>query len=529
MGYAEKRGDYYRGRYKVSPGKYGTVADANGETIRFRTKREATKAANDEESRARARVHPQQGKKITFGAYASRWYASQQTELATSTLQNYRNHIESHLLPSFEGTLLTDIDRGAVDAWTAAERASGYSRNSVQTYRSILHLILGDAMEEGLVTANPASVRRGRGRRTGRSRARGQEKIVTDPLGALLIAERVAALTGRDGDFVQTVTIAYTGMRFGEITGLARAFVRPGAIRVEQQLYELGYNRWEQGPPKDDSRRTIDIPRFLDQLLSEHIARTPPQPCVCHGMPVVFRSPRLEGGLRVPRTIIAQEAGVSTATISRALRRPEVVSASTRARVQAALERLNVISEPTGNQLTHWDRDDFRREAFTPAASGWYPQRGTREPARPVCLRADPWPGTVIRGRWSAAQAEACWTPVATGLTPHGLRHCHRTWMEDIGTRRVLMDERMGHLDGSVSARYAHVTPGMRTRLLAGLTELWEDALSARLELCPRSPVAVLDRLLQEHAQKIISPDSPNSLPDRNLRWFDQQRSRVAS
>lgn len=33
--------------------------------------------------------------------------------------------------------------------------------------------------------------------------------------------------------------------------------------------------------------------------------------------------------------------------------------------------------------------------------------------------------------------------------------------MEDLGTEKVHMDERMGHIDGSVSARYAHVTPGM--------------------------------------------------------------------
>jgi hypothetical protein len=46
--------------------------------------------------------------------------------------------------------------------------------------------------------------------------------------------------------------------------------------------------------------------------------------------------------------------------------------------------------------------------------------------------------------------------------------------MEDLGTEKVLMDERMGHIDGSVSARYPHVTPGMRKRLITGLTEQWE-------------------------------------------------------
>lgn len=35
----------------------------------------------------------------------------------------------------------------------------------------------------------------------------------------------------------------------------------------------------------------------------------------------------------------------------------------------------------------------------------------------------------------------------------------------------------MGHIDGSVSACYAHVTPGMHKRLMLGLTEQWEAAL----------------------------------------------------
>jgi hypothetical protein len=69
--------------------------------------------------------------------------------------------------------------------------------------------------------------------------------------------------------------------------------------------------------------------------------------------------------------------------------------------------------------------------------------------------------------------------------------------MEDLGTEKVLMDERMGHIDGSVSARYAHVTPGMRRRLMAGLTQQWEASLDARRKMHPRSSVAVLDRFLR--------------------------------
>jgi hypothetical protein len=68
--------------------------------------------------------------------------------------------------------------------------------------------------------------------------------------------------------------------------------------------------------------------------------------------------------------------------------------------------------------------------------------------------------------------------------------------MEELRTPPKLMDERMGHEDGSVQARYSHITPDMRSSLLKGLTQQWEAALDARRALRPRSPVAVLDRLL---------------------------------
>ncbi|MDH6119331.1 hypothetical protein [Kitasatospora sp. GAS206B] len=60
----------------------------------------------------------------------------------------------------------------------------------------------------------------------------------------------------------------------------------------------------------------------------------------------------------------------------------------------------------------------------------------------------------------------------------------------------MLADERIGHLDGSVQARYSHVTQEMREELMDGLTRIWGAALEARRRMSPRSPVAVLDALL---------------------------------
>lgn len=105
-------------------------------------------------------------------------------------------------------------------------------------------------------------------------------------------------------------------------------------------------------------------------------------------------------------------------------------------------------------------------------------------------------PGVPARGRGASKRAELCWRPLAPGLTPHGLRHTHKTMMEELGTPPKLMDERMGHQDGSVQARYSHVTAPMRAHLMAGLTELWEQSLAARRQLNLASPIPALHRLL---------------------------------
>ncbi|WP_327354488.1 LacI family DNA-binding transcriptional regulator [Streptomyces sp. NBC_01304] len=498
MGYAEKRATYWRARYKLADGKYPTLTDATGAVIKFATKREAKQAADEEEAKVRRGVWraPDLGQE-TFGEYASRWYEAQ--DLAASTMQNYKRHIEEHLLPDFEDKALAGILRTDVDAWAKKERAA-YAASSVKTWRSTLHLILEDAVDEGLITANPATRRRGRGRRAGRSRDRGPEKVITDALGILLAAERASLLSGRDDEFVATVHKGYTGIRWGELVGLETEFVRPEAFRIEWQLYELDTGEFVRCPPKDDSYRTIDSTDWLSSLVFDHIARTKPQPCPCHGKTYVYRglgAARTGGHQGAKLVDVARRADVSTGTVSNVLNRPERVTEATRAKVEHAIADLGFIrGGTTSEHASHWRRNSFSTWLFTPAVSGWYPKKAPQE-ARPVPILGEPYPGLPIRGRNSQGRADSCWLPIAKGLTPHGLRHTHRAQMEDLGTEKVLMDERMGHLDGSVSARYAHVTPGMRRRLIAGLTQQWESALDARLSMGPRSPVAVLDRLLR--------------------------------
>jgi integrase len=499
LGYAENLGSYWRGRYKVASGRYATVADTDGATIRFRTKTAAKRAADAEEAKLLAGMKKAAAERITFGAYVSRWYAAQ--DLAASTMQNYRRHIEEHLLPAFEDHAVADIQNTDIGAWEKRERAVPYAASSVKTWRATLHLILADAVDEGLRDSNPAAKRRGRGKRAGRSRNRGPEKTVTTALGILLLAERTAILSGRDDEFVAIVLMGYTGMRWGECVGLETRFVRPRSVRVEWQLYELDTGELHRCPPKDDSYRDIDTPGFVGALLAGHIARTKPQPCECHGLNYVFRGHGAANGAAsrpgAKLVDVARRASVSAGTVSNVLNRPDAVAEPTRRKVLEVISDLGYMRNAASGELAaHWRRSGFATWLFQPAATGWYPKRGRQE-AHPVPLVAEPWPGIPVRGRGASRRAEACWLPITPGLTPHGLRHSHKTLMREAGTAPKLMDERMGHEDGSVQSRYDHITPGMRQALVAALTEMWEESLNTRLVMSTGSPVAVLDALLK--------------------------------
>ena len=150
----------------------------------------------------------------------------------------------------------------------------------------------------------------------------------------------------------------------------------------------------------------------------------------------------------------------------------------------------------TGEPAAHWRRSGFATWLFQPAATGRYRKRGAHE-EHPVPLVADPWPGLPVRGRGTAGRAQVCWVPVAPGLTPHGLRHAHKTLMREVGIPPKLRDERMGHEDGSVQTRYDHVTARMRQALVSALTGMREEASDTRRAMSQGSPVAALDALLK--------------------------------
>lgn len=184
----------------------------------------------------------------------------------------------------------------------------------------------------------------------------------------------------------------------------------------------------------------------------------------------------------------------------------------------------------------HERRSNYARRRFRPAADGRHAEARGRK-AYPVLadMASAPWPGTVRRS-WPAAEPGVefapprrqgfwrydieqhhvmSWLPVMNGLTPHGLRHAHKVWMDELGVPVVASEERLGHELPGIIGTYSHTSPAMIKQITDGLQRLWEEALIERAKIADgRSPVPLLDELL-EPARKIVTEDRPRFVPQK--------------
>ena len=126
----------------------------------------------------------------------------------------------------------------------------------------------------------------------------------------------------------------------------------------------------------------------------------------------------------------------------------------------------------------HYRRSNYGRRVFRPACDGRH-EPGTGRPTRLVIADATTWPGIPLAA-WPAAQPGkqphcspprgrgiqaipedtplTCWLPIQPGLTTHGLRHSHKTWMAEDGIPEILAEQRLGHQVPGMRGLYAHVS-----------------------------------------------------------------------
>ena len=253
MAWVEKHGSGFRVRYRLPD---GSVPSENG----FTTHRSALDRAADVESEQRtgAFVDPRLAQ-TCVGEWVRRW--SDAHDVGAGTWAKYDSHLRNHILPRFGEAELGEIGRMTVKAWVKALRRA-LAEPTVQDVVSLFSTIMNEAVDEGLIAANPC-------RRLRINTGAGDERPTATPEQVSLIAGRARLM-----DRVMMIMAAYGGMRWGELAGLQwrRVDLDSGQLSVDGKdgaLHEVG-GTLSLGPPKTKaSVRTVHLPPFLVELLVE--------------------------------------------------------------------------------------------------------------------------------------------------------------------------------------------------------------------------------------------------------------------
>jgi integrase len=448
-------------------------------------------------------------------------------------------HIRHFIRPRWGPLPMSSLTTEEINTWERnLPAAKKISPRTAADARSVLCTILGDAAaaRPPVIPFNPALRPRNRGRKTGRRLLMSPPRTWATPLEALLVAERAALLSGQDDDFVMLTLIACTGMRWGETIGLEREFCHPASINVEWQLAEVK-GRFHRLPPKDDSYRSanwspfipVDLPPFLSAMLAVHAATRPALQCGCAGQ---------HGGSG--RHLFTGPDGGHPRRSNYARRVFRPACDGRYEPQQGKPGNLVIIDGATwpGRPVASWPPAIAGVPFEPPSGRGTARLIGNIANATaicPACRRAVKWlaDGRLVAhnvrsercpgsgGPPAADPALAAWLPVKRGLTPHGLRHSHKTWMIEDKIPEVLAEFRLGHEIPGIRGAYSHTSEQMRQELKDALQARWENALKARFALAPESPVPTLDKLLaplretgRESGRNLASQIPPTNAPE---------------
>ncbi|MFC6091529.1 tyrosine-type recombinase/integrase [Saccharothrix lopnurensis] len=256
MAWVEKHGPAWRVRYRTPD---GTLASETGFTHHTTAKDRARDIESD--LRRGTFVDPTLGD-LPLREWVPTWREAH--DVSPTTQAKYDSHLRNHILPKFGDTPLKEISRMTVKGWIKTLRRS-LAERTVGDVVTLLSMLLGDAVDEGLIGANPC-------RRLRVDTGDHDERPHASPWQVRTIAQRCSPATA-----VLVVTAAYTGLRWGELAGLRRHRVdlTRGTITVDPKdgaLQEVN-GRLELGPPKTKaSARTVHLPPFLVELLKTHHA-----------------------------------------------------------------------------------------------------------------------------------------------------------------------------------------------------------------------------------------------------------------
>jgi len=216
-------------------------------------------------------IHVADTASITVEEAAKNWIATGiANELEPTTIEQYRQHVNLHIVPLIGANLLSRMNVPDIRAFEDEMRATGRSAAMVTKVRGSLGSIFADAQERGQATKNPVREMAGR-RKPGKERRqvkrqKGRLKIGVDIPTPSEIRLFVPAAQGRWRPVL--LTAVFAGLRASELRGLRWSDVdlEKAEIRVHQRADRFN----TIGQPKSVSgERAISIPGILVNTLRE--------------------------------------------------------------------------------------------------------------------------------------------------------------------------------------------------------------------------------------------------------------------
>lgn len=204
--------------------------------------------------------------KVMTGEYADQW-ALGLPHLKVSTATRYRGIVRVHIVPHWGTWQLGKITLSDVNAWIGDLVAQGLRPGTVRQTHRVLSLILDTAVADGRIARNPAAG------------AKLPRQVRAEPV--FLTAQEVTKLAhASEPEDLAVLTLAFTGLRFGELAGLRVRRFDPVRRRltVSESVTEVrGRLTWST--PKTHQTRSVPVPRTLATRIEELVrGRNPDEP-----------------------------------------------------------------------------------------------------------------------------------------------------------------------------------------------------------------------------------------------------------
>ncbi|MDQ1182036.1 tyrosine-type recombinase/integrase [Rhodococcus sp. SORGH_AS_0301] len=272
---------YYKVKWRTPDGKHRTKGG-------FDTRKQAdTYASEVEYSQRRGTTFDHRAGEVTFRLAANEWLESRH-DLKPRTRAGYAYQIAdgSEIDRTFGGYPLNAITRPMVSEWVVGLSRRGKQPSTVRHAFFVVRMVLGQAVADGRLSANPCDHVR---LPSERSATAGTPGVVDDP-DQFLTATQVSALVeATPWPFnVMVHLAAWSGLRAAELAGLQVGDVelparslnpnaprKPGTLRVERTVMVVGGVLSYDTPKTRGSRRRVPLPSATVDVLRDYLAVHP--------------------------------------------------------------------------------------------------------------------------------------------------------------------------------------------------------------------------------------------------------------